>query len=342
MMKKLAMILCTATMLAAGCARKPVLYVYNWTDYMDPDLVRQFESEFNCRVVLDFYDSNEAMFAKIKAGGSGYDVIFPSSYMVSIMRQQGMLQALDLSLIPNARHIDPLILRLTGDPEMTHSVPYMTGSTGIGYRKSRVADFEPTWGMFDRVAYTGRVTLLNDMREAIGAALKYLGYSYNSIDEQELEQACAVVIRWKRNVAKFESDQYKNGLVSAEFLMTQGFSGDVLQVMAESDDIAFAVPREGTSVATDEMVIPVAARQVALAHAFINFMHRPEVAAANINFVYYRCPNLAAYELLTPEVRANQAVFLPDEILERCEVIQDLGENNARFVRIWDRIKAAE
>jgi spermidine/putrescine transport system substrate-binding protein len=340
-MKKLALVLCTA-LLAFGCARKPTLFIYNWTDYMSPDLIPQFEKEFNCKVVLDFYDSNEAMFAKIKAGGSGYDVIFPSTYMVSMMRQQGMLQPLDIAQIPNAKHIDPLILNLTGDPEMKFSVPYMSGPTGIGYRKSRVTDFEPTWGMFDRPAYKGRITMLNDMREAIGAALKFLGYSYNSIDDAELEKAFEVVVRWKANIAKFESDQYKNGLVSAEFLMTQGFSGDVLQVIAESDDIGFAVPREGTSVATDEMVIPASSTQVGLAHEFINFMHRPEVAAANTEFVHYRCPNTAAYALLAPEIRNDAAIFLPDEILKRCEVIKDLGENNAKFVRIWDRIKAAE
>jgi spermidine/putrescine transport system substrate-binding protein len=333
--------LCTL-LLATGCARKPALYVYNWTDYMNPDLIHQFEKEFNCRVVLDFYDSNETMYAKIKAGGTGYDIIFPSGYMISIMQQQGMLQPLDLSLIPNTRHIDHLILDITQDREMKYSVPYMAGSTGIGYQKSRVPDFEPTWAMFDREAYKGRITMLNDMRECIGAALKFLGYSYNSTNDAELAAARDVVIRWKRNLAKFESDQYKNGLVSSEFLITHGFSGDVLQVMAENDGIGFVVPHEGTSVAVDAMVIPAASKQTGLAHAFIDFMHRPEVAAANILFVHYRCPNLAAYELLDPKVRADESIFLPDAVMKRCEVIQDLGKDNAKFVAIWDAIRAAE
>lgn len=341
-MKKVTIALCALLLAATGCARKPALYVYNWTDYMNPDLIQQFEKEFNCRVVRDFYDSNEAMYAKIKAGGTGYDVIFPSGYMISIMQQQGMLKPLDLSLIPNVKHMDRLILDITQDRAMQYSVPYMAGSTGIGYQKGRVPDFEPTWGMFDREAYKGRITMLNDMRECIGAALKYLGHSYNSTNDTELAAARDVVIRWKRNLAKFESDQYKNGLVSSEFLITHGFSGDVLQVMAESDEIGFVVPREGTSVAIDAMVIPTTARQPELAHAFINFMHRPEVAAANILFVQYRCPNLAAYELLDAEVRADESIFLPDEVMKRCEVILDLGEDNAKFVKIWDAIRAAE
>ncbi len=340
-MKNLSIALCSL-LLATGCARKPALYVYNWTDYMNPDLIHQFEQEFDCRVVQDFYDSNEGMFAKIKAGGSGYDLIFPSGYMISIMQQQGMLLPLDLSLIPNIAHMDPLILGITQDRAMTYSVPYMVGSTGIGYQKGRVPDFEPTWGMFDREAYKGRITMLNDMRECIGAALKFLGYSYNSTSDAELAQARDVVIRWKRNLAKFESDQYKNGLVSSEFLITHGFSGDILQVMAESDEIGFVVPREGTSVAVDSMVIPATSRQSGLAHAFINFMHRPEVAAANIMYVQYRCPNLAAYALLDSEIRDDESIFLSDEVMQRCEVILDLGEDNAKFARIWDTIRAAE
>ncbi len=340
-MRMLSLALCSV-LLATGCARKPALHVYNWTDYMNPDLIAQFEKEFDCKVVRDFYDSNEAMFAKIKAGGGGYDVIFPSGYMISIMRQQGMLQKLDLSLIPNLKHIDPLLVPLISDPAMTYSVPYMAGSTGIGYVTNRIPDFVPSWTMFDRADLKGRITLLNDMRETIGAALKSLGFSYNTTNVQELEQARDVVIRWKRNIAKFESDQYKNGLVSAEFLMTHGFSGDVLQVVAENEGIAFVVPQEGTSIAIDEMVIPATAKQVGLAHAFINFMHRPEVAAANIEYVHYRCPNVAAYERLPPEVRNDPTIFLPDAVLQRCEVIKDLGEDNARFARIWDQIKAAE
>jgi spermidine/putrescine transport system substrate-binding protein len=337
-------VLLVSMVLAAGWGPfgKPKLHIYNWSDYVDDDLVSRFEKENGCRVVMDFYDSNEAMYAKLKAGATGYDVAIPSSYMVNIMHGQGMLQPLDHTKIPNLEHIDRSYLKFTMDEDMHHSVPYMVGTTGIGYLGSRVEDFKASWAMFGNPAYAGRTTLLNDMRETIGAALKYLGHSLNTTDEAELAAARDVVIGWKKNIAKFESDQYKNGLVSAEFVMCQGYSGDVLQAMEENEDIVYEVPKEGTSLASDDMVILKDARQVELAHAFINFMHEPDVAAANTDYVWYLCPNRAAYELMSDEIKEDPAVFLPAEVVENSEVILDLGEDNAKYVKVWDEIKAAE
>ncbi|MCU0612041.1 MAG: spermidine/putrescine ABC transporter substrate-binding protein, partial [Candidatus Eisenbacteria bacterium] len=326
----------------AGCGGgTPTLHIYTWADYIKPELIQRFEREHKCRLVLDFFDSNEVMFAKLKAGATGYDVIFPSSYMVQVMWQQGMIQPLDAGKIPNSRHVDRSYLRFTMDPEMHHSVPYMFSNSGIGYLRSRIPHFEPTWAMFDSTAYAGRITLLNDMRETIGAGLKYLGYSLNTTNEEEIAQARDVVIGWKKNIAKFESEQYKNGLVSAEFLMVHGYNGDVMQVMEESDDIAYAIPREGTSIASDDMVLPKDAKNVELAHAFINFLHDPGVAAENTAFVAFLCPNTGSYEKLDPETREDPTVFLPPEVLEKCEVIRDLGVSNEVYVAAWDAIKAA-
>jgi len=329
--------------LIAGCGpKKTTLHIYNWADYLKPELLQRFEQEFDCRVVQDFFDSNESMYAKLKAGATGYDVIFPSSYMINIMKGQDMLLPLDHAKLPNLQHIDRAYLKFTMDEEMSHSVPYMVGSTGLGYLTSRVEDFEPTWAMFDHADYAGRMTLLNDMREVLGAALKFLGYSLNTTDEKQLAEARDVAIRWKHNIAKYDSEQYKNGLVSAEFVLSQGYSGDVLQAMDESDDVAYAVPKEGTSIASDDMVIPKGAREVDLAHAFINFIHTPDVAAENIEYVYYLCPNTAAYELLSEEIRTDESIFLPAEIVAKSEVILDLGEENAKYVAMWDQVKAAE
>jgi spermidine/putrescine transport system substrate-binding protein len=321
---------------------KKVLHIYNWADYMKAELIQSFEEQFNCRVMQDYFDSNEAMYAKLKAGATGYDLIFPSSYMVNVMKDQGMLMALDHDKIPNLRFIDPAYLKFTMDPGMEYGVPYMVGSTGIGYDGSRVEDFVPSWSMFDNEAYAGRMTLLNDMREAIGAALKFLGYSINSTDEAQLAEARDVVIRWKRNIAKFESEQYKNGLVSAEFLLVQGYSGDILQAMDENEDVVYAIPREGTSLASDDMVIPVDAREPDLAHAFINFLHEPQNAADNTGYVYYLCPNKASYELLDEEIRNDPSIFLDPAVVEKCEVILDLGEDNAKYIKVWDEVRAAE
>ncbi len=322
-----------------GKAEQPVLHLYTWSDYIKPELVARFEAEQGCRVVIDTFDSNEAMYAKLKAGASGYDVITPTSYMVSLMRNQGMLQPLDPALLPNRRHVDPDYLAIALDGEMAHSLPYMLTNTGIAYRRSKVKDFQPSWGMFGRADLKGRMVMLNDMRETIGAALKYLGYSLNSTDPGELERARDVVLGWKANLAKFENEQYKNGIASGEFLLVHGYSGDILQVQAEDPDIAFAMPREGGAISCDDLVIAKSAVQVKLAHAFINFLHDPQVAAENTAFTQFLCPNRGAYPLLDPAIRENPGIFLPAETKAKCEVLDDLGEKNALFVRIWDEIK---
>lgn len=337
-----ALLLCLTALIFSGCGdTRPTLHVYNWSDYIEPELITRFEKENNCRVVMDFYDSNESMYAKLKAGADGYDVVVPSSYMVNIMAQQDMLLPLDHSRIPNLIHVDPAYRKFSMDPDMTYSVPYMVGTTGIGYRKDRVPDFEASWRVFSNPAYAGRVTLLNDMREVIGAALLSLGYSLNTTDDAELAEARDLVIAWKQNIAKFESDQYKNGLVSAEFVISQGYSGDVMQVMEESEEIVYAVPEEGTSIFSDEMVILKNAPAPDLAYAWINFMHEPDVAALNTDFVWYLAPNIAAYELMSEEIRNEPSVFLSAEIVAKSESIRDLGEDNAKYVKIWDEIKSA-
>jgi len=320
----------------------PVLHIYTWADYFKPALVARFEKENGCRVFIDTYDSNETMYAKIKAGASGYDLLTPTSYMVSLMNSQGMVQKLDHTLLPNLVHIDPEYLKLAIDKTMDHSVPYMIVNTVIAYLGSRVKNFDPSWAMFDRSDLKGRMTMLNDMRETIGAGLKFLGYSINSTNQAELLEAKEVVVRWKKNIAKYENEQYKTGVASGEFLLVQGYSGDILQVQQENPDVRFAVPREGTSISVDDLAIPQSAKQVRLAHAFINFLHNPEVAAENITFLKYLSPNKEAYSLLGESLRKNPGVFMDPELRARSEIIADLGASLALYIKIWDEIKAAK
>jgi spermidine/putrescine transport system substrate-binding protein len=318
------------------------LHVYTWASYFKPELVARFEKENACRVVTDTFDSNEAMFAKLKAGATGYDVVTPTSYMVSRMNALGMLRRLDRALLPNLAHVDSEYLKIAIDRDMDHSVPYMLTNTGIAYLKSRVKDFVPSWAMFDRADLRGRMVMLNDIRETIGAALKFLGFSLNSTNEKELFAARDVVLRWKRNLATFENEQYKTGLASGEFLVVHGYSGDILQVQAENPDVAFAMPREGGAISCDDLVIPTGAREVRLAYAFLNFLHDPAVAAENTAFIKYLCPNADGYALLDVPFRTNPAIFLEPAIRAKCEIFTDLGEANALWVRIWDEIKAAK
>jgi len=331
------------TVLSPAFAKdKPTLHIFTWADYVKPELVAAFEKAHDCTVVIDTYDSNEAMYAKLKAGATGYDLLFPSSYMVKVMYDQGMLQELDHAKLPNLVHVDPDYLKKALDAKMGHSVPYMLTNTGIGYLKSKVKDFQPTWAMFDRADLAGRVTMLNDMREAFGAALKSLGYSINTTDPKQLEAARDVLIRWKKNLAKFENEQYKTGLASGEFLMVQGYSGDIQQAMEDNKDIGFVVPKEGTSISCDDMVIPKTATNVDLATAFINDMLDPKVSAENIDFIGYIAPNKDAYPLISEDLRNDPNIFLPPALSAKCEIIGDIGESLKLYTKLWDEVKAAK
>jgi len=325
-----------------GCGKsRPVLSVYTWSDYIKPELIRRFEREHACRVVLDTFESNEAMYAKLKAGASGYDVLTPSSYMVSLMHDQDMLLRLDRSLLPNLVHVDPEYLKIAVDGTMDHSVPYMLVVSGIAYLEGRVENVIPSWRMFGRADLRGRMTMFNDMRETIGAALKCLGHSINTTSEAELAEAETLLLEWKKNLAKFENEQYKIGLASGEFLLVHAWNGDVFQVRKENPDVRFFVPEEGTIISCDDLVIPADAREAALAHAFINFLHDPAVAAENTEFIYFLCPNKDSYPLLNPEIRDNPGIFLKPEIQSRSEMIADIGAANALYIKVWDRLKSA-
>ncbi len=338
----LTMVLLLSLFFVSCGQKKRELNVYTWADYFKPELIERFERENNCRIVIDTFDSNEAMYAKLKAGAKGYDLVTPSSYMVSLMDQQGMVRKIRPELIPNRKNIDPEFLKITIDKSMDHSVPYMITVTGIAYLKSRVADVRPTWALFDRQDLKGRMTMFNDMRETLGAALKSLGYSLNSHNPEELDKAKEVVLRWRKNLAKFENEQYKSGLASGEFLLVHGYSGDILQVQKENPDIAFTIPEEGTAISCDDLVIPLGAAQEELAHKFINFLLDPKVAAENTEFVGYLCPNRLSYELLPREMRENPALFMEPSVRSKSEVLDDLGRANELYIRVWDQIKAAE
>ncbi len=335
-----------ATAALTGCGpKKPTLHLYTWSDYLDPELVTAFETANGCRVKIDTFDSNETMYAKVQAGSGGYDIIFPSSYQVSLMAQNNMLLPLDKSLLPNvATHFAQSYTRVILNPEMTYNVPYAVTFTGIAYRKDKTAGIEiASWTCFDNPAFKGRSSLLNDFRETIGAALKSLGYSLNSTRPEELQKACDVVLRWKKNIAKFDNEQYKTGIASGEFVLGHGYSGDIAQVMLEDPkNIGFAFPKEGFTAACDEMVIPKTAKEVALAHAFINFLYDPDNACKNIQYICAPMPNTQGIAKLPEEYRSNPAILPPEETLAKAEVLKDLGAANALYSKIWDTIKATE
>jgi spermidine/putrescine transport system substrate-binding protein len=329
----------------ASCGKSKVkertLHVYTWADYLAPDLAKKFEKEFSCKLVLDTFDSNESMHAKLAAGATGYDVLVPTSYMVKTLAREGLLQPLDHSKLTSLSSVDPDYLKRALDPQMKHSVPYMMAPTCIAWRSDKVPNPEPSYSMYTRSDLKGRTTLLDDPREVLGGALIFLGFPLNSKDPAQLAAARDLVKSWKPNLAKFENEQYKSGIASGEFHLVQGYAGDLFQVQEESESVEIAIPREGSAFSCDDLCITKAAKEPGLAHDFINFLTMPEIAAENMQYISYRAPNAAAYKLLPEDFRGNLVLFPDEALFAKLQPIDDLGDAQALWTKMWDEVKAS-
>jgi spermidine/putrescine-binding protein len=312
------------------------LNLYNWSDYMDPELIAAFEEQHGVGVVETFYDSNETMLAQIQAGVV-YDLIVPSDYMVAIMIEEGLLMPLSMEAIPNVDNLGAEFQNLPYDPDGAYSAAYQWGTTGLGVDLSVVGEgFEPTWGLAldpDVTAdYPGGVSLLNDPRETIGAALKYLGYSINETSEEALQEAADLISA--ANVTIFDSDQYTDNLINGEVAVSHGYSGNYFTAFAESEDPdnwAYVIPDEGATLWTDNMAIPADADHPCTAHTFINFLLDAENGAQLTNWTYYASPNEAAEEFILPEVLEDPAIYPDDETFALLEAIEDTGDDEILF-----------
>ena len=335
---------CALFMLCTGCStgkQKPgnTLYIYNWTYYMPDDVIRDFEKKFGVKVVYDMYASNEEMFTKLKAGGTGYDIVFPSGDHVSIMIKEGMLDTIDKSNVPNFANIDSMVLsKIKYDPGCRYSVPYMMGAAGVIVNKKKVPSYEKSWKIFDRTDMKGRMTMLDDMREVLGAALKMQGCSVNSSDSSELKKAKAVVAQWSRNIVKFDAEAFGKSFAAGEFWIVQGYQENVFKEIDSTmaPDIDFFIPKEGSPAYIDNMVILKNARNKELAHRFINYIHDPEIYARIVDYLKYPSINTKArqYRKIKP------TYDIPD--LANAELKEDLGQAVDIYNNIWQEIRVGK
>jgi spermidine/putrescine transport system substrate-binding protein len=337
---RFALLAILALLLTSCGTKKKELHLFTWGNYIKPEILEAFAEEYNCNVVVDLYESNEAMYAKLLAGSRGYDLVFPSNYFLQLLQKQKLLKIIPKEKLPNLVHLDSKLLQKILPIEFDVAVPYMISFTGIGYRKDRISISDYSWNIFANSNYYKRMTMLNDMREVLGAALKYLGYSLNTHSQQELEKATALILQWKKNLAKFESEQYMNGIATREYLAVQGYSGQLLQVANEDANVGFFFPKEGIPISCDFVAIPEGALEVDLALAFINFLYRPEVALENMLFTMYLAPNKAAYALLPEELQQSSYLFPSDAMLQKSEVIQDVGAAITSYIQSWEKIKS--
>ena len=323
----------------------PVLNLFIFSDYLDPELVEEFERTYGVRVQIDYFDTNEAMIAKLQAGGTGqYDLVVASDFAVEVLLGQGLLQPLDRAMIPNLANLDERFADQPSDPGSRHTVAYQWGTTGLGVRTDLVTGsaVEPSWALvFDPTREPGPFTMLSDPRETIGAALLYLGHSVNSTDPVELEAAERLLLAQRSRVLTYAPFATARDLLgSGDATVAHNFSGDVLMVQEEVPEIAYLIPREGAIVWTDNLAIPAGAPQKRLAEVFMNFILDAEVGARLSEFTHYATPNRASLPLVDAEIREDRSIYPDSAVLARLEFVRDVGEARALYDRIWTRLRA--
>lgn len=327
------------------------LYVFTWSDYTNPEVIAQFESENNVKVVLDTFDTNEDMIAKVRVGNSGYDVVVPSDYAVEIMVKEGLLAPLDKSKLPNITNMLPENMAQYFDPDNAYSVPYLYGMTGIAYNKTVFATPPDSWAaLFDTAQlgpYSGKVSMLDDEREAPGAVLRYLGKSVNDTDPATLQQVQDILIAQKPLLTAYNSNDVQRKLIGGEYVIAQAYNGMAIQAILGLEDefpgdpnIGWVMPKEGGIVWQDNLAIVKDSRNAELAHKFLDFTMRPEIAVKNAEYVYYLTPNAGAVKQLPQELQDLYAQgFAPDaemyKRLERTRVV----ENSSVFTDLWTAVK---
>jgi spermidine/putrescine-binding protein len=319
------------------------LNLYNWSEYMDPELIERFESEYDVSVTEDFYPSNEELFARVESGGAQYDVIVPSDYMVDIMIQEDLLLPIDFSAVPNVDNLDDDFAAPPYDPDLEFSVPYQWGTTGLGVDLDVVDDVEPSWDLlFDPdVAgeLDGRVSILDDPREAMGAALYWLGHDPNTTDEDELQEAADVISEAREWTASFTSDQYSDLLLGGETVVAHGYSGNFLDNFGDDESYAYVIPEEGATIWTDNMAILEEAASPCTAHTFVNFLLDPENGAQLTNWTYYASPNEAATEFIVDDVLDDDAIYPDEETRENLYFLEDTGDAEILFTDLFTQAR---
>ena len=330
------------------------LNFYNWGDYIDETILDDFQAEFGVTVNLESYDTNEDMLAKIRPGNSGYDVIVPSDYAVDILIKEGLVAKLDKANIPNIKNLDPSYMDLYYDPGNEYSVPYFVGLTGIAYNKKVITTPPDSWAaLFDPARlepYTGKVSMLDDERESIGAALVYLGKSINDTDPDALAQAEELLKAQKPLLAAYNSSDFNRKLASEEVVLAHAWNGGAGQAFTGLDDfpgnpdIGFVIPKEGGTIWQDNLMIVGDSPRQYTAEVFINYLLDAEVGAKNTDYVLYGTPNLEAAKLIAPETKAvYDAGFGPPdaELVKRLQWIERSDANNTVFSDVWTRIKSS-
>lgn len=323
------------------------IYLYNWVEYIDPAIYDQFKEECGVEVIETNFDSNETLLATLQAGGADYDIIVPSDYMVQIMIDEGMLMPLDFNVITNIKNMDPLNVNQYFDPEQKYTVPWFWGTSGYAVDTNVVTEYTDSWSMmFDpNSPYCGQMSMLDDQRETLGAALMYLGYSINDTDPAHLEEAKNLLIEQSKCVKAYDSQTNDDLIISGETVLAHIWTGDAILAglpdYGGREGILYVIPQEGCTIWQDNMAIPNSAPNAYTAMVFMNYTQFPEIAAQNAEYVGYGSPNAAAKDFIDPDILADEGIYPPPDVAARLQWIEDVGPALELYDRIWTEFKAA-
>jgi len=348
--RKLLSAFCAVLVLAmlAGCGKsgggsdeKKIVNVYNWGEYIDEQLLEDFEDETGIHVNYQTFDTNESMYSILKQGGSSYDVIIPSDYMISRLIEEDMLEKIDFNNIPNMELIDESFKDMEFDPTGEYSVPYMWGTVGIIYNKTMVDEPVDSWEILFDEKYSGQILMFDNSRDAMGIALKYLGYSLNTTSDVELDQAFELLETQKPLLQAYVMDQIFDKLAGGEAAIGPYYAGDYVTMVQDNPDLEFVTPKEGTNRFVDSMCIPKGAENKDNAEAFINFMCSTKASTANSDVVGYASPNIEVRDSLDLDDETMEVMYPGDSILANCEYYINLPQSVLdAYDNYWTRLKA--
>lgn len=326
------------SVLSITLGSKQQVNIFIWTEYIDQKIITDFEEKYDIKVNLDYYSNNEEILAKLQLGNNGYDLIFPSDYMVDIMRRQRLIRIIDTSAIENYRHIDPAFKQGYFDRSGEYHIPYAYGYMGIVYNKEKVKNPPRSWSILWDENYKGRIIMLNDMREVFTVAYNYLGLDIEKRSESDLERALELLKRQKPLLKKYESSVLQEYLYSGEVWLAHTDIGTALKIMRNDPRFDFIIPREGTNIFIDNISIPASAPNYANALKFIDHLIEPRNTALNIEKVLYPMPNREAARYLPERLKKNKLLFPSTDQISSFTTLKDLGEFNKKMDIAWTKL----
>ncbi len=332
--------------LLTGCSKDNIekVYVYNWGEYMDPEVRDLFEKETGIKVVYEEFEQNEDMYARIKAGAVQYDVVCPSDYMIQRMIDEKLISEINFDNVPNIKNIDPAYLKSAQnfDPSNKYSVPYCWGTLGILYNKKMVKEPIDSWDVLFDKKYSGNILMMDSVRDAFGIALSYLGYDINTTDKAQINEATELLKSQYPLVQAYVVDQVRDKMIGGEAAIGVIYSGEAIFTQRENPDLEYVVPKEGSNVWIDGWVIPKNCRNKENAEKFINFMCDGDIALKNFEYITYSTPNTVAREKITDAAIKNSKVAFPEQsVLDRCTTYRYLGDKiESLYIDQWNVVKS--